>query len=123
MTVRQWDIMRVRGPLVVCLFLMAIQPGARAFSLLTDPSLDSLLDGEDDTSSSAGCETYGSPYWDQIERAARRKLSQMKGIKGRSGEKEKEKERERVRGRERRDSYDHDDTQVVVRCKHGYTGW
>ena len=103
------------GP-IVGLFLIAIHNKARGFSLLNDPSLESLLDPDESSSSSVGCESYGSPYWDQIERAAKQKLSQMKEMKERS------LERERERVRERRDSYGHDDTQVVVRCKHGYTG-
>ena len=101
------------GP-IIGLFLIAIHNKARGFSLLNDPSLESLLDPDEEASSSVGCESYGSPYWDQIERAARQKLSQMKRLQERS----RESERERVR----RDSYGHDDTQVVVRCKHGYTG-
>ena len=108
--------MRGLGP-VGGLLLIAIYSKARGFSLLNDPSLESLLDPDEDASSSVGCESYGSPYWDQIERAARQKLGEIKKIKeGSSGG--------RARGRERRDSYGHDDhdTQVVVRCKHGYTG-
>ena len=103
------------GP-ILGLFLMVIPTKARGFSLLNDPSLDSLLD-PDESSPAVGCESYDSPYWDQIERAARQKLGEIKKIKeGSSGGRE--------RGRERRDSYGHDDhdTQVVVRCKHGYTG-
>ena len=106
-------MMRRPGP-IVGLILIAIYNRAGGFSLLNDPSLESLLDPDDAESSSVGCESYGSPYWEQIERAARLKLRQIKGLKERSGE------REMVR--ERRDSYGHDDTQVVVRCKHGYTG-
>ena len=111
--------MRGLGPIVV-LLLIAIHNKARGFSLFNDPSLESILDPEEDESSSVGCESYGSPVWDQIERAARQKLGQMKRLKERSQERE-----ERVRVRERRDGYghdSHDDTQVVVRCKHGYTG-
>ena len=108
-------MMRRPGP-IIGLILIAIHNRAGGFSLLNDPSLESLLDPDEDVRSSVGCESYGSPYWDQIERAARQKLSQMKRLQERS------RERERERVRERRDSYGHDDTQVVVRCKHGYTG-
>ena len=66
----------------------------------------SLLDDLADEAVS-GCQSYQSLYWDQINLAARQKLSRMK----------------KMTRRVKRDGYGHkDDTQVVVRCKHGYTG-
>ena len=84
---------------IVILVLIAILRKVRGFSLLNDPSLDSLLDS-DESSMTVGCESYDSPYWDQLERAARQKLTQLRSLQEREG------------GRERRDSYGHEDTQV-----------
>ena len=98
--------MRRLGVEICALILLTILPGETHSS----PSLlDDLLE---DTYSDPhpGCGSYKGWHWNQIRQTAREKLHQLKEMKERGSE------------RMKRDSYGHDDTQVVVRCKHGYTG-
>ena len=84
----------------------ALTAGLLLLSRLQEADCLSLLDDLADEAVS-GCQSYQSLYWDQINLAARQKLSRMK----------------KMTRRVKRDGYGHeDDHQVVVRCKHGYTG-
>ena len=84
----------------------ALTAGLLLLSRLQEADCLSLLDDLADEAVS-GCQSYHSLYWDQINLAARQKLSRMK----------------KMTRRVKRDGYGHeDDHQVVVRCKHGYTG-
>ena len=84
-------------------------------SLLLQPHLSSsqsLLDDLSDPGLSlTGCHSSQDLYWSQVKAMAGQQLARLR------------RERRETGGREKRDGYGHeDDHQLVVRCKHGYTG-